>query len=470
MMRILLTILLLISTFSGFSQAISTKIDSVRKIVELTFNEKNGKALYALTDESFQKQVSEAQIVQVSSMLYNQFGKWNTSEFQKTTNGVALYKAVFDKGNQNFFIGLDKNDKISTMLFQPYKGDVPKKDYQVASNNPMKTPLDLRVDSLVRPYIQMQHTAGICVAFIKDGKTTTYSYGEIKKGEKQLPDADKTFFEIGSISKTFTGILLADEVVGGRMSLDDPINKYLPDSIGKMEFKDVPITLKTLSNHSSGFPRLPMNLYKKGDDANNPYQNYDIGRMYSYMKTFKPYREVGVNYDYSNFAVGLLGTIVAQQNQLSYEELLLQKICKPLKLRNTKISLDATDKNNFAQGYDEKGKAATAWDLNMLAGAGGIRSTTNDMAKYVEANMTKASRQLQEAINLSQKVTFESGQNIVGLGWHITKRKGNTIYQHSGGTGGFRTFVGFDKEHQIGVVVLSNSAEEVAMIGMGLLK
>ncbi|MER0440907.1 serine hydrolase [Emticicia sp. W12TSBA100-4] len=469
-MRTLLTLLLLISSYTSFSQAVSARIDSVRKLVELTFNEKNGKALYALTNESFQKQVSEAQIVQVSSMLYNQFGKWNTSEFQKTTNGVAYFKTIFEKGNQNFFIGLDKNDKISTLLFQPYKGEVPKKDYQVASNNPMKTPLDLRVDSLVRPYIQMQHTAGICVAFIKDGKTTTYSYGEIKKDDKQLPNADKTFFEIGSISKTFTGILLADEVVKGKMSLDDPINKYLPDSIRKMEFKDVPITLKTLSNHSSGFPRLPMNLYKKGDDANNPYQNYDAGRMFSYLKTFKPFREVGVNYEYSNFAVGLLGTIVAQQNQVSYEELLLQKICKPLKLKNTKISLDATDKNNFAQGYDEKGKAASTWDLNMLAGAGGIRSTTNDMAKYVEANMNKAPKQLQEAIDLSHKITFENEQNIVGLGWHITKRKGNTIYQHSGGTGGFRTFVGFDKERQIGVVVLSNSAEEVAMIGMGLLK
>ncbi|GGD51781.1 hypothetical protein GCM10011514_15010 [Emticicia aquatilis] len=469
-MRTLFTILLLTSSFTSFSQAVSAKIDSVRKLVETTFNEKNSKALYALTNEGFQKQVSETQIVQVSSMLYTQFGKWKTSEFQKTTDGVALYKAIFDKGSQNFFIGLDKNDKISTLLFQPYKSDVPKKDYQVASNNPMKTPLDLRIDSLVRPYIQMQHTAGICVAFIKDGKTITYSYGEVKKDEKQLPDADKTFFEIGSISKTFTGILLADEVVKGKMSLDDPINKYLPDSIGKMAYKGVQITLKTLSNHTSGFPRLPMNLYKLGDDLNNPYKNYDIDRMYSYLKTFKPYREVGVNYEYSNFAVGLLGTILAQQNQLTYEELLLQKICKPLKLENTKISLYATDKNNFAQGYNEKGKATSAWDLNMLAGAGGIRSTTNDMAKYVEANMTKAPKQLQEAIDLSQKVTFESGQNTVGLGWHITKRKRNTIYQHSGGTGGFRTFVGFDKERQIGVVVLSNSAEEVAMIGIGLLK
>lgn len=463
-------LLLTIISLSGFSQASQTKVDSVKSLVEKAFNERNPAKLYELTGEGFRKQISEAQLKQVSAMLYNQLGNWKNSELQKTTDGVAFYKAIFDKANQNFFLGLDKNDKISTLLFQPYKGDLPKKDYQVASNNQMKTALDLRVDSLVRPYIQLQHTAGIMVAVIKNGKVETYSYGESKKGEKQLPDADKTMFEIGSISKTFTAILLADEVIKGKMSLEDPISKYLPDSIPNMAFNGVPITLKTLSNHSSGFPRLPMNLYQKGDDANNPYQNYDEKRMFTYLKNFKPYREVGVNYEYSNFAVGLLGNILARQNNTNYEQLMTEKICKPLDMKHTKITIQNTDNQYFAQGYDEKGKEAHAWDLNTLAGAGGIRSTTNDMVKYVEANMNKAPKKLQDAIDLTQKTTFSQGQNVVGLGWHFTTGKTHTIIQHSGGTGGFRSFVGFDKERQIGVVVLSNSAEEVAMIGFGLLK
>jgi CubicO group peptidase (beta-lactamase class C family) len=469
-MKKTLTLLLLMFSLSALSQNIKTKIDSVRNLVEKSFNDRNPAQLYELTGEGFRKQISETQIKQVSTMLYNQLGNWKSSEFQKNTDGVALYKAVFEKGTQNFFIGLDKIDKISTLLFQPYKGDFPKKTYQVASNNPMKTPLDLRVDSLVRPYIQLEHTAGLCVAVIKDGKIETYSYGETLKGEKQLPDASKTMFEIGSISKTFTAILLADEVVKGKMSLDDPINKYLPDSIPNLVFKDVPITLKTLSNHSSGFPRLPMNLYQKGDDTNNPYKNYDEKRMFTYLKNFKTFREVGVNYDYSNFAVGLLGHILAMQNNTSYEQLLTDKICKPLQLKNTKITLQSIDNKNFANGYDEKGKEVIAWDFTTLAGAGGIRSTATDMAKYVQANMTKAPKQLQEAIDLTQKITLAQGQNTIGLGWHFTTARNHTIVQHSGGTGGFRSFAGFDKERQIGVVVLSNSAEEVAMIGMGLLK
>ncbi len=469
-MKNLFAILLLTLSLSGFSQVNRAKIDSVKNLVEKSFNERNPTKLYELTGEDFRKQISETQIKQVTTILYNQLGNWKNSEFQKNTDGVVLYKAIFEKSNQNFFLGLDKNDKISTLLFQPFKGDAPKKDYQVASNNKMATPFDLRVDSLVRPYIQLKATAGICIAFIKDGKVETYSYGESKKGEKQLPDANMTMFEIGSISKTFTAILLADEVVKGKMSLEDPINKYLPDSIPTLAFKDVPITLKTLSNHTSGFPRLPINLSQKGDDVNNPYQNYDEKRMFTYLKNFKPFREVGVNYDYSNFAVGLLGSILAKQNQTSYEQLLIDKICKPLQLKNTKIVIQNTDNQYFAQGYDEKGNAASAWDLNTLAGAGGIRSTAADMAKYVEANMSNAPKALQEAIDLTQKTTLNQGQNTIGLGWHISAGKKHTIVQHSGGTGGFRSFVGFDKKRQIGVVVLSNSAEEVAMIGFGLLK
>lgn len=461
---------LFILSYTTFAQSNQKKIDSVRVLLEKAFNEKNPEKIYELAGESFQKQLSEADMKRVVTQLSGQLGTWKSSEFQKNTDGVAFYKGVFEKANQNVLLSLDKQDKISTLFFQPYTGDKPKKDYTVSTDNKMASPLDLKVDSVVRPYIQLKHTVGIAVAIIKDGKVYTYNYGETKRDNKQLPDPDKTLFEIGSISKTFTATLLADEVVKGRMSLDDPINKYLPDSIPRMAYKEVPITLKTLSNHSSGFPRLPINLYKKGDPADDPYKNYDIQRMYTYLKNFKPYREVGVNYEYSNFAVGLLGNILALQNHTSYEKLLEERIIRPLKMKHTFITIGPDQTPNFAQGYNEKGEATSPWDLNTLAGAGGIRSTVNDLVKYINAQMIKAPEKLQKAIDLTHELTFEKGQTIVGLGWHTGKMKTQTIFQHSGGTGGFRTFVAFDKENKIGVVVLSNTAEEVAPIGFELLK
>jgi CubicO group peptidase (beta-lactamase class C family) len=457
-------------SYTTFAQSNQTKIDSVRVLLEKAFNEQNSAKIYELAGESFRSQLSESQIKQVSASLYAQLGVWKSSEFQKNTDGVAFYKGVFEKANQNVLLSLDKQGKIYTMLFQPYTGDKPKKDYPVASDNKMATPLDIKVDSVVRPYIQWKHTVGVALAIIKDGKVYTYNYGETKRDNKTLPDPDKTLYEIGSISKTFTATLLADEVVKGKMSLDDPINKYLPDSIGNMAYKDVPITLKTLSNHSSGFPRLPINLYKQGDPINNPYKNYDTQRMFTYLKNFKPYREVGINYEYSNFAVGLLGQILATYNHTSYEKLLEERITKPLKMAHTFITIPADQATNFAQGYNEKGEATSAWDLNTLVGAGGIRSTVNDLVKYINAEMDKAPEKLQKAIDLTHQVTFEKGQNIIGLGWHTGKMKEQTIFQHSGGTGGFRTLVAFDKENKIGVIVLSNTAEEVAPIGFALLK
>ncbi|RYU95008.1 serine hydrolase domain-containing protein [Emticicia agri] len=461
---------LFLLSYTTFAQSTQKKIDSVRVLLEKVYNEKNAAGIYELTGESFRKQLPETEINKVITRLHAELGLWKSSEFQKNTDGVAYYKGVFDKTNQNVYLGLDNQDKIATLLFQPYTGDKPKKDYPVATDNKMVTPLDLKVDSIVRPYIQWKHTVGVALAIIKDGKVYTYNYGETKRDNKTLPDPDKTLYEIGSISKTFTAVLLADEVVKGKMSLDDPINKYLPDSIGNMTYNGVPITLKTLSNHSSGFPRLPINLYKKGDPADDPYKNYDTQRMYTYLKNFKPYREVGINYEYSNFAVGLLGNILALQNHISYEKLMEERITKPLKMTHTFVTIPSKQASDFAQGYNEKGEATAPWDLNTLVGAGGIRSTVNDLVKYINAHMDKAPEKLQKAIDLTHQVTFEKGQTIIGLGWHTGKMKEQTIFQHSGGTGGFRTLVAFDKENKIGVMVLSNTAEEVALMGFALLK
>ena len=132
--------------------------------------------------------------------------------------------------------------------------------------------------------------------------------------------------------------------------------------------------------------------------------------------------------------------------------------------------LQSADNQRFAQGYDENGKANSQWDFTALAGAGGIRSTVSDMVKYVKANMSKAPQQLQEAVDLTQKKTFSKEKNVIGLGWILPLKGNDNLYFHNGGTGGFRSFAGFDKERQTGIVILSNATESVDGIGFGLLK
>src|SRR6218665_1410067 len=125
---------LFLLSYTTFAQSNQTKIDSVRVLLEKAFNEQNPAKIYALVGESFRSQLSESQIKQVSSSLYAQLGTWKSSEFLKSTDGVANYKGVFEKANQNILLSLDKQGKIYTMLFQPYMGDKPKKDYPVASD------------------------------------------------------------------------------------------------------------------------------------------------------------------------------------------------------------------------------------------------------------------------------------------------------------------------------------------------
>lgn len=462
-MKILLILFISITPFFAYSQS---KIDSVRIQIEKNFNDKNAEKIYELAGNSFRKAISEKDFAQISKTLFTQLGKWNSSEFLKRDGKVNHYKASFERATQNFFLSLDEEGKFETLLFQPFEAPVKQKEALAKTDNPMKSKLDSTVEKLVRPYIQKENTTGLCMAVIQDENVKYYSYGETKRGNGELPKYDKTLFEIGSVSKTFTALLLANEVVDGRMSLDDPIIKYLPDSIKNMSYKDKPITLVTLSNHNSGFPRLPMNLYQKGDPADNPYKNYDINRLFTYLKNFKPYREVGGQYEYSNLAVGLLGTLIAQNNQTTYEQILLKNVCKPLHLKNTKITLGKKDK--LAQGYGVNGKEASPWDLNALEGAGGIRSTVEDMSKYIQANLKPTT--LKEAILLTHKSTTTVDKRNVGLGWHIQNVGTNEIIVHNGQTGGYVAFAGFDKNRQIGVVILTNGSVEVNNIGLGLLK
>jgi CubicO group peptidase (beta-lactamase class C family) len=192
--------------------------------------------------------------------------------------------------NLSLFLGLDKNDKIETFLFKPYVDDKAKKSQRAATSNPLVSSLDREVDSAAQPYISMLPTTGLSIGILVNGKTYYYGYGETAKKNGQLPN-EHSIYEIGSISKTFTATLLADAVEKRKVKLDDPVNKYFPDSIPILEYHGIPVTLKTLSNHSSGIPRMPNNFHPS--DNNNPYKDYSDRDLYGFYMTFKLDRKPG---------------------------------------------------------------------------------------------------------------------------------------------------------------------------------
>jgi CubicO group peptidase (beta-lactamase class C family) len=278
---------------------------------------------------------------------------------------------------------------------------------------------------------------------------------------------EHTIYEIGSISKVFTGILLAYQSQAGKVKVDDPVQKYLPPDVRMPQRGGKEITLGHLSDHTSGLPRLPSNFNPK--DFMNPYQDYTVSQLHEFVSGYSLPRDIGAEYEYSNVAQGLLGHVLALNANVPYETLMINIIARPLKMFETKVVLDDNMKLNLAIGHNE-GEEVSNWDIPTLAGAGGIRSSAHDMLRFLAANIGLTATPLRSAMDESHEVRHGKANGTrVGLGWHIRKGDQGDVISHSGGTGGYRTFAGFVKETQTGVIVFTNSTVGVDEIGFSLL-
>lgn len=451
------------------AQSDQKKYHTVADMIRVKFNGGQAKDLYAMTAEVFKKKMTADQFIQGMSKFKAKAGDWNSLTYQQSNDKGVDYLCEFANGNQIFSLKLDPDGKISRLNFAAVEVVIKNKNYQVKSNNPLKDSTDRLVEKLVRSYIQKGNTSGLLVALIQGGRVRRYSYGSINKTQEVLPDPANTLFEIGSITKTFTSLLLTKQVIDGKMKLEDPISKYLPDSIPALTIGNTPLTLMHLANHTSGLPRLPGNIFHGEVNPKDPYKHYVTDSLYHFMKTYQVKETPGTKFSYSNLGAGLLGMILEHTSGKSFNELIVEEIAHPLGMFNTKVELTKMDEKNFAQGYDERGQATAPWDLASLKGSGAIRSTLNDMVLYAQAQLGQKNS-LDNAIELTHQKTFSSGEQDMGLGWRINKNQRPSYLHHSGGTGGFRSFVGFDQQRQIGVVVLSNAAEEVTEIGEHMLK
>ena len=312
-------------------------------------------------------------------------------------------------------------------------------------------------------------SVGLIVGLVNDKGSKIISYGKLSQDNSQKPDGN-TVFEIGSITKVFTSILLADMVERKELKLSDPIRKFLPESVKVPTRDGKEITLLHLATHTSGLPRLPANLAP--EDMNNPYADYTVEQMYEFLSSYTLTRGIGAKYEYSNFGAGLLGHILALKAGMDYETLVMTRICGPLKMNSTRIKLSTELQTRMSTGHDQAGKTATNWEIPTLAGAGALRSTTNDMLNFVAANLGLIKSDLSPAMQKTHLIrNLISVNNLeIGLGWHVLHTYGTEIVWHNGGTGGYHSFIGFDKKKRVGVVVLSNSSNSIDDIGMHLLE
>lgn len=455
------------------SQALSAqtrqqqKVDSVFNLVKKYLNEKNADAIYNLTGDAFQHELNIDAFNKVANEQLFPLGEIrSTWLINFVNNSLAAYKVEFSSIKLKASISLDSKDKIETLVFTSYTEPLNNKTALVATSNPMQTVMDKQVDSAVRKYIQKANTVGLSIGVIKNGNTTLYNYGEMKRGGKVLPTAD-SFFEIGSITKTFTATLLAWFVNERKVRLDDPIVMYLPDSVAiNQQLKG--ITLLNLINHTSGLVSVPDNLRDNLTDPFNPYKDYNKQLMYSYLKSCKLTSKPGEKYAYSNLGVGLLGSILQSVSGQVFEQMVNEIIARPLGMFSTAQYLNPLFSPRFVGVYNLSGQPTPPWDFDVLAPCGALRSTVNDLLKYANANMNQRSTPLSAAIQLTHKITFSKDVKI-GMGWHVIKVKGVDYYFHNGGTYGSSSFIAFNAEKGIAIVLLSNSAETIDPVGAEIL-
>jgi CubicO group peptidase (beta-lactamase class C family) len=276
-----------------------------------------------------------------------------------------------------------------------------------------------------------------------------------------------TLYEIGSVTKVFTALLLADAVQRGEVKLDDPVAKFLPATVKVPERNGKRITLHDLATHTSALPRLPSNLLPK--DESNPYADYTVAQMYAFLNSYELPRDLGAQYEYSNLAMGLLGHALALRANTDYATLVRTRILEPLGMKDTMIDIPASAKARLARGHDAEYKPVANWDLPTLAGAGALRSTANDMLLFLSAVLGYTKTPLAPAMTsmlASRRATQMPSQEIA-LGWHIEKRGERELVWHNGGTGGYRSHIGFDAKTRTGVVVLTNVSTPAGVDDIG---
>ena len=337
------------------------------------------------------------------------------------------------------------------------------------------------IDAIFTPPIRSGEQIGIVVGVIDHGVTWTRGYGRSKAGSSRPPDGD-CVFEIGSITKTFTCTALAAMCVAGKMDLQDPMTSYFPDGVRIPTHKGKQIRLVDLATHTSGLPRIPDNMGLASDLSGDPYAQYAPEDSYECLKEYMLTRAPGARYEYSNFGMGLLGLALSRRSDKSYEQTVTQLVCVPLGMRDTSVTLSHEQKARLVQGYALQKKVGRLmiavpsenWTFqDSFAGAGALRSSANDMLKYLRANIDAGATGVGPALAMTHVARHRIDDSMsIGLGWHTLNVPWSKepIIWHNGGTGGYRSFVGFCPKRKLGVVVLGNTSEDVDLLALRALK
>lgn len=337
-----------------------------------------------------------------------------------------------------------------------------------------------RIRPKLESIVRRNEIIGMTVVVVADGKEAI-----IGLGRRDLHTADppngKTLYEIGSISKTFTGILLAHEIRNGRANLDDPVNDHLPEGVRLPDGTNAPVLLRHLTTHRSGFPRRAQGM---GDligtvFGRSRYGDFTEERLWQAVESVSLQSSPGEEFLYSNFATALLGTLLARHQHDSYLSMHRAVIAGPLGMDDTVILMKDDQRSRWAQGYrsiTKLGSLTLALESDPMeipevsVGMGGFYSTGEDMLVYLKANLGLIESSALESMRLSHQKLEDWFENYAwGMNWLRRSFEGHEIIWHNGRMAGHRCFIGFNESQSVAVAILSNSQVKMDWYGAHLI-
>lgn len=312
---------------------------------------------------------------------------------------------------------------------------------------------------------------GIIVGVIEPQGRRIIALGHRSNGDSRPLNGD-TAFEIGSITKVFSALLLADMVAKNEVALNDPAAKYLPADIKVPDRNGRAITLVDLATHTSGLPFMPENAPPLNDPAAAKYSAADLKR---YIANYNLKRDIGSEWEYSNIGYWLLSEALSSCGRDSFENLMRKRVLAPLDLTNTDFSLSPKMKSNLAIGHDAALHPApdvsSLGIYSIMPAAGSLYSTVNDLLKVLSIAMNYGHSPFTRTMEITLRTRRPNGGgDEQALGWTAVEKGGDEIIFRDGGTFGFASSMAFDPKKRAGVVVLTNQQGDVNDIARHLLQ
>jgi serine-type D-Ala-D-Ala carboxypeptidase/endopeptidase len=326
---------------------------------------------------------------------------------------------------------------------------------------------DQWLEKAAQPLVADRVVDGLSVGYIEGKHSGVVHLGKSSSAGKRADDT--TMYEIGSVSKVFTSLLLANAVVRGEIDLNAPAVADNRAGIRLPSREGRSITWLDLSTHRSGLPRIPFNLATKA--LTDPYRDYDSKMAAEFFKQYKLTRRPGEAQKYSNFGASVLGYLVAEKAGKTYQQLLRERIAEPLEMTDCTVDFSEDQRKRLATPHSQFGIATPPWTFADLPGAGGIQATIRDMLSFAQAQLTPPPGKLGEAIELAWKQQRDADASgpAMGLAWMIAGD--HQTRWHNGQTGGSHAAIFLNRKNNCAVVVLCNTgAMEVDQLAMQVVK